>query len=363
MLRRIQDLFNAHMMKQSFLDNNEIYLYLLIRAATFFCLLIHCYLLVIHAVYGLTAIVVINAVSIFLFLCLIPLIHKRYYTPVGLILSMEVILYVTLFTYLCGISTYVVAYYILVIIMQVTIPYGKTRLRLTIMGLIIVCTTICLMVDMLRPAPMIPLPEAAHSVLLASNIYILLLGTVVEVYASNIANNLIRKLDNHTILDLSDQANTDALTRLYNRRYADMYLARLNREVASNNYCVAMVDIDNFKVVNDTYGHAVGDEVLRFLADFLQNNLRKSELVFRWGGEEFLIVLQGVDLPTAGRILDKLRERLSMTDIPTVKGNLRITVTIGVSVMDPACPLTCIEASDQGLYKGKRGGKNMVIAV
>jgi two-component system cell cycle response regulator len=219
------------------------------------------------------------------------------------------------------------------------------------------------MMDMLRLAPMIALPDTVHRVLLASNVYIVLLGTGVEVYASSIANNLIRKLDSHLILDLSDQANTDALTMLYNRRYANIYLTHLMRDASNNNACVAMVDIDNFKVVNDTYGHAVGDEVLRFLAEFLRNNLRKTELVFRWGGEEFLIVLQGVDLPTAGRILDKLRDRLATTDIPTAKGPLRITVTIGVSVMDPACPMTCIEARDQGIYKGKRGGKNMVIAV
>jgi diguanylate cyclase (GGDEF)-like protein len=351
------------MMKQAFLDRDEIYLYFLIRSATFSCALIHCYLLVLHAVFGLTTIVAINIVSIIIFICLVPLIRKRHYMPVGLILSMEVILYVTLFSYLCGISTYVVAYLILVIILQVTIPYCKTRLRLIIMGFIAVCTTACLMVDILRPAPLIVLSEAAHGALLASNIYILLLGTVVLVYANNIANNLIRKLDSHRILDLSDQANTDALTKLYNRRYADMYLDRLAREVTTKNYCVAMVEIDNFKFVNDTYGHAVGDEVLCFLADFLRGNLRKSELVFRWGGEEFLIVLQGVDLPTAGRILDKLRDKLSTAEIPTAKGNLHITVTIGVSVMDPTCPMPCIEASDQGLYKGKRGGKNIVIAV
>jgi diguanylate cyclase (GGDEF)-like protein len=351
------------MMKQSFLDHDEIYLYFLVRSATIICLVIHCYLLVLHVIYGLTPIVIINAVSIFIFLCLIPLVRKRHYMPVGLILSLEIILYVTLYSYLCGISTYVMAYFILVIIMQVTIPYCKTRLRLIIMGFVAVCTTICLMMDILRPVPLIVLSEGAHGALLASNTYILLLGTVVEVYANNIANNLIRKLDNYRILDLSDQANTDALTKLYNRRYADMYLDRLAREVTTKIYCVAMVDIDNFKVVNDTYGHAVGDEVLCFLADFLRGNLRKSELVFRWGGEEFLIVLQGVDLPTAGRILDKLRDRLSAAEIPTAKGNLHITVTIGVSVMDPTCPMTCIEASDQGLYKGKRGGKNIVIAV
>jgi diguanylate cyclase (GGDEF)-like protein len=283
--------------------------------------------------------------------------------PVGLVISLEVTLYVTVFSYLYGISTYVVAYFMLVILIQLTIPYGKFRLRLVIMGVVLLCTTLALMMDMLRLAPMIALPDTVHRVLLASNVYIVLLGTGVEVYASSIANNLIRKLDSHLILDLSDQANTDALTMLYNRRYANIYLTHLMRDASNNNACVAMVDIDNFKVVNDTYGHAVGDEVLRFLAEFLRNNLRKTELVFRWGGEEFLIVLQGVDLPTAGRILDKLRDRLATTDIPTAKGSLRITVTIGVSVMDPACPMTCIEASDQGLYKGKRGGKNMVIAV
>jgi diguanylate cyclase (GGDEF)-like protein len=170
-------------------------------------------------------------------------------------------------------------------------------------------------------------------------------------------------MNNHLIRDLSDQAHTDSLTRLYNRRYADLYFARLNKEISDKIYCVAMMDIDNVKAVNDTYGHAVGDEVLCFLAEFLRNDLRKSDLIFRWGGEEFLIMLQGVDLPTAGRILDKLREKLSDTDIPTTKGNLRITVTIGVAVMDSYDPEACIEASDQGLYRGKRGGKNIVISV
>jgi diguanylate cyclase (GGDEF)-like protein len=161
---------------------------------------------------------------------------------------------------------------------------------------------------------------------------------------------------------LSAMANTDPLTGLFNRRYAETYFTDILNTREGVPYCVAMLDIDDFKRVNDTWGHACGDEVLVFLAGFLTASLRRSDLIFRWGGEEFLMILENVELPTAYAILDQLRQGLADTVIKTRERDLRITVTIGAAALDSAAVDDCIKKSDGNLYIGKRKSKNVVVA-
>jgi diguanylate cyclase (GGDEF)-like protein len=157
-----------------------------------------------------------------------------------------------------------------------------------------------------------------------------------------------------------ENANTDALTGLFNRRYADLFFSSvLDRDMR---YCVALLDIDDFKKINDTYGHPCGDQVLVYLADFLRRNLRKSDYVFRWGGEEFLIVLSRVESHVARGVLEKLRLGLAQSPVETKEAALRVTVTIGVASLDADDIAASIKACDDRLYYGKRNGKNRVVA-
>ena len=130
-------------------------------------------------------------------------------------------------------------------------------------------------------------------------------------------------------------AATDPLTGLYNRRYANTYLADVirNSSVTGEPFAVMMADIDHFKSVNDTYGHAAGDAILRAIARRISDNLRSIDLVARFGGEEFLVVMPGTDADRAGPAANRLRARIC--DDPVVLDDGRevtVTVSVGVTV-------------------------------
>lgn len=130
-------------------------------------------------------------------------------------------------------------------------------------------------------------------------------------------------------------AATDPLTGLYNRRYADTYLSDVirNSSVTGEPFAVMMADIDHFKTVNDTYGHAVGDTILREIASRVSDNLRSIDLVARFGGEEFLVVMPGTDAERAGPAANRLRARICDDPIILEDGReITVTVSVGVTV-------------------------------
>ncbi|WP_042693965.1 PleD family two-component system response regulator [Azospirillum sp. B506] len=163
-------------------------------------------------------------------------------------------------------------------------------------------------------------------------------------------------------------ALTDSLTGVFNRRYVNAHLPRLlERAIDSHKpVSVLMFDIDHFKVVNDTYGHAIGDEVLREVSARASRNLRTFDLVARLGGEEFIVILPDTDGEAALIVAERLRSRIA--DIPFAvssdRGEINVTVSIGISVGgrlgDTAEGL--VRRADEALYEAKRSGRNCVIA-
>ncbi|MGK5025139.1 diguanylate cyclase [Janthinobacterium sp. RB2R34] len=172
-----------------------------------------------------------------------------------------------------------------------------------------------------------------------------------------------RKRMNAELLQL---ATTDFLTGLPNRRHFMTTLAnehaRLQRELSSV-ATVLMLDIDHFKRVNDEYGHAVGDVVLRHLGSLLCQALRKVDVPGRVGGEEFAILLPGTDMASAAVFAERLRARVADSSVSIDGGALLyVTVSIGMAAMsgtDADCDAVLVRA-DEALYRAKRGGRNRV---
>jgi len=164
---------------------------------------------------------------------------------------------------------------------------------------------------------------------------------------------------------LAEQSRTDPLTGVLNRRRLDERLAEECMRAQRNNrsLAVAMLDIDNFKVINDTWGHQIGDEVLRGVAVVLKTHCRATDLVARYGGEEFCIVFLEADASTAVGACDALRSRVEVHDWSRVQPGLRVTLSIGVTdFADAQQPAALIGAADMLLYQAKRHGKNQVFA-
>lgn len=219
-----------------------------------------CFLLGAFLAQGVYTFVFYNIVSILIYFSLWPVIRKKNYTAAGLIISIEVMVYTTSFCFLAGASTFTFGYFILIIIMQVLVPYGTQRMRVTVISAVLVCLTICITKEVFFPNTIL-LSTSFSKVLYIANVYIVFVGTIVELYVSNIVKTIIQYFNNIRISNLSAQANTDALTKLYNRHYAEHFFKEIQKEEAAQEYCVAMLDIDDFKHVNDTYGHDCGDEV------------------------------------------------------------------------------------------------------
>ena len=164
---------------------------------------------------------------------------------------------------------------------------------------------------------------------------------------------------------LRDMAATDFLTGLANRRH---FLARLEQELSRmhrlDGHCasVLMLDSDHFKKVNDTYGHATGDNVLRHLAVLMQHELRKVDTVGRVGGEEFAVLLPGAELPAAEVFAERLRTKVAGTPMAHEDRVIPLTVSIGVAGMkaSDASADDALVRADRALFRAKERGRNNV---
>ncbi len=166
--------------------------------------------------------------------------------------------------------------------------------------------------------------------------------------------------------ELSRLAFQDSLTGLYNLRYFhDHFDRELQRASRYNTiFSLFMFDVDDFKVVNDTYGHQAGDKVLQEIANTTLRTMRNTDLVARYGGEEFAVILSETTLEVAGEIAERLRENISQLSVDWHGETLSVTVSIGVSFYCPKqANLTknqIIAIADAGLYRSKKKGKNCI---
>ena len=163
-------------------------------------------------------------------------------------------------------------------------------------------------------------------------------------------------------------ALTDGLTGLYNRRYLDVHLQKIIAKNIENkkDMAVLILDIDHFKSVNDTYGHDVGDEVLKVFAERLKDSTRSFDLVARMGGEEFVVVLPEVSDDRPYMVAERLRQAICSTPIPckAPEGHLAITTSVGGVVIGPEVitPEEAIKRADVGLYQAKKEfGRNCCV--
>jgi two-component system cell cycle response regulator len=125
-----------------------------------------------------------------------------------------------------------------------------------------------------------------------------------------------------------------------------------------------MFDIDHFKRVNDTYGHLVGDRVIKQIAQIVRSVAREGDVSMRYGGEEFLMVLPGASVDDAAKVAERLRRAVEASHIVAGAKSIGVTVSVGV-VSFPGCPASdetdCVRMADEALYAAKAGGRNRVI--
>ncbi len=155
----------------------------------------------------------------------------------------------------------------------------------------------------------------------------------------------------------------DPLTGIGNRPHIETKIRAALEDLHQKNipFGILFVDVDHFKVFNDVHGHLIGDKVLRVVANTLRHNLRVSDSCGRWGGDEFLAIVFGLDIDGLWKVAEKLRTAILQIQIEDQKDDLNAAISIGATLARPDDTLqTLIERADKLMYKSKQGGRNLV---
>ena len=178
--------------------------------------------------------------------------------------------------------------------------------------------------------------------------------------------SMVDRIEEHALLTLFELTLRDPLTRIFNRRYFERRLheefsfARRQHQPLS----LLLIDIDHFKLVNDRYGHPVGDLVLEFVATSIQNQLRPEDVLARYGGEEFVVIARNTSRAHAEILAERIRGHLQALVVPLPGVRLQVTVSIGVAAVTPETSFSSCEQLvarvDTEMYRAKDSGRNRV---
>jgi diguanylate cyclase (GGDEF)-like protein len=175
------------------------------------------------------------------------------------------------------------------------------------------------------------------------------------------ANNVISQLTQQ-VKTLEETSNLDSLTKVFNRRALSSYLSTLClKNDIKHELHVLMLDIDNFKNINDRYGHIAGDKILIFIANILKKTLRDGDKIFRYGGEEFIIILNRIEKDKCMNIALRLLELVGGNNLIYKGETINVTISIGTTMFIKGdSPDSIISRADKALYKAKENGKNQM---
>lgn len=189
------------------------------------------------------------------------------------------------------------------------------------------------------------------------------MGTNLYIMGINLNTNV--HLLSDAFLKIKHYATHDVLTGLYNRRYFDSIINHeINRSIHNNSkFCMLMIDLDNFKTINDSYGHAVGDMVIKNVSNIILKSIRKADIASRIGGDEFAVVLTDIELAPAMLVAEKIRKEVQSMNLFGTKGDLfHTSVSIGVTSYPNSSSdaVELMSVVDAALYKAKDLGRNTV---
>ncbi len=308
----------------------------------------------------------LNFFSIAIYLYSYYLVRVKDHFHVGILIAVgEVLLHQGLAVYYLG-WDYGFQYYLLS--MASFLLAGRFRnllLPLTIVGITALLLLWLYFVGQYLHTPHYSMGEPVSSLLYTFNLTAA--GFLVTFFA--VINELTRRDYERQLLDIQSNlyraATTDELTGLYNRRrtqeHVDLEMARVRRAGAP--FVLAIGDIDNFKLINDEFGHEVGDIVLRQVATTLREGLRDQDVVGRWGGEEFVLLLPHTSLEGGLHALEKVRAAVAGLTFEHGGQRLTVSMTFGATQARPTASVDALlSEADHALYRGKHAGKNCVVS-
>ena len=243
---------------------------------------------------------------------------------------------------------------------------NQMLLTMTLTGALILLFVFLLQIKILRP--LIKIHQALLNINNNSKTLELPKSNVLEIKAIEdgiVALDDMKKKNDAIQKELAYQANHDVLTSLPNRRLfthsAERTLSRTNFE--GKGAVVGIVDIDFFKQVNDQYSHIAGDQVLQQFAQLLEHSFRPSDLICRYGGEEFAFILLDTDLISGQKLAERLRSNVAKHrfTLPEIQDTIQLTISIGLAQIGPQGLEKSISQADQALYQAKNKGRNCTV--
>ncbi len=259
-------------------------------------------------------------------------------------------------------STYLLGYdknsnVLIPLMILVTYSFLKNNNKYLFLNLIVILST-CGMNVFMKNNVIAMYGESTHYADFVNNAFAIL-GTLTFLYFSEKTEVLVTKYTNEKLKKLSNEASLDHLTGLKNRRFMESYFTN---DIDNSEAYIVMCDVDFFKKVNDNYGHLCGDMVLKEVAKILVASFRKSDVVCRWGGEEFLIYVKKENKIRIEDRLNEIREKIEETEFEYNDIKFNITITFGVCKINTELDMNQnIENADIALYYGKEISRNVVV--
>lgn len=332
----------------------QLYLFVLIGVAA----LMHVFLAVYFFIVGLYIVGLVNVGDVLIW-CVAFFVNKSGRIKAASFIAMlKVITYSLVGSYMLGLNVNV--QWIILAVMPPILLYLNFTKKEKIFLILLVFFVINLQVFIgVNFEP--PFAQEDNTFLKVAFTNIIITAIVIELVLSALISSRLAASHKKQVEDYKQISYTDPLTKLSNRRHADIFFKQLQHDEENEIHCLAIIDIDDFKLINDKYGHDIGDIALIKLSDILREGTRSRDLICRWGGEEFLLVLYGCSLKNGLIVLEKLRKTVEQVTIPAESGNIRYTVTIGVTMLDKDRIDESIRICDRNLYEGKRSGKNKIV--
>ena len=336
------------------------HLFIMLFVTISFSALCHIIQILIFLFAGNLLLAAINFGSICVYVVCIIMLFKRKPAVAGMLFTIEITVVAAILLLLMGGDISLISYFFILLLVQMIIPYAGWKVRIPVILAVFVLMFASYWIILTYPPPIDITPiKISYSIFNIS----LGAGSVVAIVAvNNFVNYMVAQLHKAKLDQYMSKAHLDELTGLYNRRYAHIVFDEIGSDSEQEDrWCVAMLDIDDFKQVNDQYGHNAGDTVLRDIANSIKTSLRKTDHVFRWGGEEFLILIRDSDIYDAYNTLEKMRKTIQDRKIEIGALSIELTVTIGLCECIDGDIAQSVELSDKNLYKGKSTGKNVVV--
>ena len=328
--------------------------------------LVHLFLAFIFASFRIGPLLVFNIISVLVYLSCSLLIRRELFWLVYLITYFEIILHSFVATICIGWQFGFAQYIIALIPVGFYICYSmKTRLRKMVIatvsaffatGSFISCKILSFISTPVYKVDMRSLELYLYMFNSVCTFVFLIVFSLIFISEMKLSSAQLK----HQNAILDKLASTDPLTGLYNRRSMDVFLHQALESKSS--FSIIMCDIDDFKKVNDTYGHDFGDIVLREIAQITVHQVNTNGYVCRWGGEEILILVSGSTKEKASHIAENIRRNVANHVFELSSKWIHCTLTLGVSAYKEGDTLEeTITNADYNLYQGKRNGKNMIV--